>query len=360
MAMMAGVSAKKGSPTEEDNQFLECLEYEQKSECKPTFSSVIKDVEVVEGSAARFDCKIEGYPDPEVVWYKDDQPIKETRHSRSTTTRRETAAWSFQRCQGTTTPSTRDSLVVYVVCSQRSLHRPMYVFVAAVLVNSAVGSSAVYPKLLWDLLQGRRVILITRSACFVQAVVLSSVGSSSFLLLSTMAFDRYLSICHPLRYTVLMSPAVVTALLLLCWLVPPLPIVGAGLIANSLEPCRDRVTRLYCAMYTYVNLSCSEGHMLSNVFNFLINSMLFILPTAFVLFSYGRILVLCLHRSRTFASKALNTCLPHVIVLLNYFVCNTLEMMNRTVPAGEHTRETLTSTVLTVVVTTVSNPSCTG
>ncbi|KAM7380985.1 hypothetical protein PAMP_004248 [Pampus punctatissimus] len=80
MASMAGVSAKKGSPTEEDNQFLECLEYEQKTECKPSFSSVIKDVEVVEGSAARFDCKIEGYPDPEVVWYKDDQPIKETRH----------------------------------------------------------------------------------------------------------------------------------------------------------------------------------------------------------------------------------------------------------------------------------------
>lgn len=44
----------------EDNQFLECLEYEQKTECKPTFSAVIKDVEVVEGSAARFDCKIEG------------------------------------------------------------------------------------------------------------------------------------------------------------------------------------------------------------------------------------------------------------------------------------------------------------
>uniref|UniRef100_A0A4W5KJW9 Myosin light chain kinase, smooth muscle n=1 Tax=Hucho hucho TaxID=62062 RepID=A0A4W5KJW9_9TELE len=80
MAMLAGVSAKKGSPTEEDNQFLEFLESEEKSQVKPTFSSMIKDVEVVEGSAARFDCKIEGYPDPEVVWYKDEQPIKETRH----------------------------------------------------------------------------------------------------------------------------------------------------------------------------------------------------------------------------------------------------------------------------------------
>uniref|UniRef100_A0A8C8DNP4 Myosin light chain kinase, smooth muscle n=1 Tax=Oryzias sinensis TaxID=183150 RepID=A0A8C8DNP4_9TELE len=63
MAMMAGVSAKKGSPTEEDNQFLECLEYEQRAECKPSFSKVIRDVEVVEGSAARFDCKIEGTED---------------------------------------------------------------------------------------------------------------------------------------------------------------------------------------------------------------------------------------------------------------------------------------------------------
>uniref|UniRef100_A0A673ANV7 Myosin light chain kinase, smooth muscle n=1 Tax=Sphaeramia orbicularis TaxID=375764 RepID=A0A673ANV7_9TELE len=82
MAMMAGVSAKKGSPTEGLTTLftLSTCFLSVRAESKPTFSSVIQDVEVVEGSAARFDCKIEGYPDPEVVWYKDDQPIKETRH----------------------------------------------------------------------------------------------------------------------------------------------------------------------------------------------------------------------------------------------------------------------------------------
>uniref|UniRef100_A0A8C1TN59 Myosin light chain kinase, smooth muscle n=1 Tax=Cyprinus carpio TaxID=7962 RepID=A0A8C1TN59_CYPCA len=84
MALMAGVHAKKGSPTEGAQRFSEDKEFaaelEEKTLMKPTFSSVIKDIEVVEGSAARFDCKIEGYPDPEVVWFKDDQPIKETRH----------------------------------------------------------------------------------------------------------------------------------------------------------------------------------------------------------------------------------------------------------------------------------------
>ncbi|KTG04879.1 hypothetical protein cypCar_00003082 [Cyprinus carpio] len=82
MGMLGGIGPKKSSPSDEEPPapFLESVEDENRTPVAPSFSSVIQDVEVVEGSAARFDCKIEGYPDPEVVWYKDDQPIKETRH----------------------------------------------------------------------------------------------------------------------------------------------------------------------------------------------------------------------------------------------------------------------------------------
>ncbi|XP_035300483.1 myosin light chain kinase, smooth muscle isoform X4 [Cricetulus griseus] len=94
MAMISGLSGRKsstGSPTspinaeklesEEDvsQAFLEAVA-EEKPHAKPYFSKTIRDLEVVEGSAARFDCKIEGYPDPEVVWFKDDQSIRESRH----------------------------------------------------------------------------------------------------------------------------------------------------------------------------------------------------------------------------------------------------------------------------------------
>uniref|UniRef100_A0A452VMQ9 Myosin light chain kinase, smooth muscle n=1 Tax=Ursus maritimus TaxID=29073 RepID=A0A452VMQ9_URSMA len=78
MAMISGLSGRKsstGSPT----TFLEAVA-EEKPHVKPYFSKTIRDLEVVEGSAARFDCKIEGYPDPEVVWFKDDQSIRESRH----------------------------------------------------------------------------------------------------------------------------------------------------------------------------------------------------------------------------------------------------------------------------------------
>ncbi|XP_032652926.1 myosin light chain kinase, smooth muscle isoform X2 [Chelonoidis abingdonii] len=94
MAMISGLSGRKSStssptsPTNSDKvdlnddaarAFLEAV-VEEKPHVKPYFTKTILDIEVVEGSAARFDCKIEGYPDPEVIWYKDDQSIKESRH----------------------------------------------------------------------------------------------------------------------------------------------------------------------------------------------------------------------------------------------------------------------------------------
>ncbi|PKK28803.1 myosin light chain kinase, transcript variant X1 [Columba livia] len=90
MAMISGMSGRKASgssPTspinadkvENEDAFLEEVA-EEKPHVKPYFTKTILDLEVVEGSAARFDCKIEGYPDPEVMWYKDDQPVKESRH----------------------------------------------------------------------------------------------------------------------------------------------------------------------------------------------------------------------------------------------------------------------------------------
>ncbi|XP_066477490.1 myosin light chain kinase, smooth muscle [Tiliqua scincoides] len=94
MAMISGLSGRKSSsssPTspvnaektevedEAASTLLESVD-EERSHVKPYFTKTIQDIEVVEGSAARFDCKIEGYPDPEVIWYKDDQSIKESRH----------------------------------------------------------------------------------------------------------------------------------------------------------------------------------------------------------------------------------------------------------------------------------------
>ena len=79
-----------------------------------------------------------------------------------------------------------DLVVLYVICSQSSLHhQPMFIFIAALLLNSLVGSSTILPKLLVDLLSASDPT-ISLSMCILQAFVIYFIGASGFTLLSLM------------------------------------------------------------------------------------------------------------------------------------------------------------------------------
>ncbi|KAG7214956.1 hypothetical protein INR49_004925 [Caranx melampygus] len=228
-----------------------------------------------------------------------------------------------------------DAVVVYVICSQKNLHRPMFVLIAALLLNSAAGSAAIYPKLLLDLASGRRSTEVSQVACVCQAFVVYFLGGSSFLLLATMALDRYLSICHPLRYAALLTPAAVAALLLTCWLLPAGVVGVAALLVARIPLCRFRLSRLYCNIYSFISLSCGgRAALLPNVYGIVAAAAIVVVPGAFVLFSYGSVLAVCLRRSRAFSSKALNTCLPHLLVFINYSVSFAVEMVLQRLEPG--------------------------
>lgn len=252
-----------------------------------------------------------------------------------------------------------DCLVVCVICSQRTLRRPMFAFVAAVLLNGLAGSTAVYPRILFDLLAGGGLVHMSWSACMCQAVAVGALGGSSFMLLSAMAFDRYLSICRPLRYAALVSPAAVAALLLLCWLLPAALVGGAALLASRLPLCRTRLHRIYCDMYSIVGLTCGgRAVRLSEVYGLLCAAATVFLPVAFVLFSYGRILRICLRSSRSFSIRALHTCLPHLLVFINYSISTAFELLHRRLHRGSGSQPaaSIVASVLMVVVPTVLNP----
>ncbi|XP_060944979.1 olfactory receptor 6S1-like [Limanda limanda] len=253
-----------------------------------------------------------------------------------------------------------DVLVIYVIASQRSLHRPMFVLVAAVLLNSLCGGAAVYPRLLADLASGLRHVTVPRPVCVTQAYVVSSLGSSSFMLLAAMSLDRYVSICRPLRAAALMSPAALAALLLLCFLLPAALVGGAALQAASLPLCRTRLRRLYCDVYSLVTLSCgggaAPGALPLQVYGLLCSAATMLAPVLFVLVTYGRILVICARDSRTNSSKALRTCVPHLLVLVNYSVTAGVELLQRRLQAGGAPAASVLSSLLVFIVPTVCNP----
>ncbi|KAK7881049.1 hypothetical protein WMY93_032355 [Mugilogobius chulae] len=250
-----------------------------------------------------------------------------------------------------------DSLVLFVIVSRPVLHKPMFIFIAAVLSNSLVASSAVYPKLLSDLGlspgagpgAGPGPVRVSVAGCLTQAFFIHSLGSSSFMLLGVMALDRFLSVTAPLRYAAVMSPGRVLALLLFCWLCP-LQFIGAVIaLAARLPLCGDAVHRIYCDTYTVIGLSC-PGAMARVTTTYGLLMLLLVL-----------ILWVCLFRSRSFSRKALQTCGPHIAVFLNYLISTAFDLLHRRVTSGAKPGPTLQSlgtaaSFLTVMIPTVFNP----
>ncbi|KAI9534616.1 hypothetical protein NQZ68_012849 [Dissostichus eleginoides] len=251
-----------------------------------------------------------------------------------------------------------DSLVIYIICSQRALHRPMFAFVASFLLNSLTLSTLIYPKLLSDLLlSGAGLVQVSRTLCLCQGFFVTSLGGSSFMLLSAMAFDRYLSICHPMHYAVLVTPAKVVLMLLLCWMLPAILGGVTTLLVSRLTLCRAQLNRAYCDIYSFVSLSCGGAEaQLSGLYSLLFTAIIVFLPAAFMLFSYARILFICLRRSRSFSNKALQTCLPHLLVFFNYTINVYLDLMLRRLQSNRESHSTFITSILMMLVPTVLNP----
>ncbi|XP_033474174.1 olfactory receptor 6N2-like [Epinephelus lanceolatus] len=206
-----------------------------------------------------------------------------------------------------------NSTIVYLIWVHKNLHEPMYIFIAALLLNSVLFSTAVYPKLLIDFLSEKQII--SYSACLFQFHVFYSLGGSEFLLLAVMAYDRYVSICRPLKYPTIMTKTTVSIFLVLAWVLPACQMaVPAGLSANE-KLCTFTLKGVFCNNTVY-KLQCviSKARFVRDMI-ILVNVAL--VPVLFILFTYTRIFLITYQNGREVRKKAAQTCLPHLIVLVN-------------------------------------------
>uniref|UniRef100_H2LWW8 Olfactory receptor n=1 Tax=Oryzias latipes TaxID=8090 RepID=H2LWW8_ORYLA len=215
--------------------------------------------------------------------------------------------------------------IIFIIVVQKSLHEPMYIFIAALLTNSVMFSMAVYPKLLVDILSKRQII--TYYACFFQHGVYYSLGASEFLLLTAMSFDRYVSICKPLQYQSLMSKRRVTVMLMLSWLWPlfQLTVAISGKVIINQRPCSFSLEGIFCdsALQKLLCIKLEELAVLDMIILFNIT----VLPSLFILFTYIRILKISYRSSKEVRSKAAQTCLPHMLVLVNFSCLGSFEII---------------------------------
>ncbi|XP_033934100.1 olfactory receptor 2A7-like [Pseudochaenichthys georgianus] len=207
-----------------------------------------------------------------------------------------------------------NSTIVCIIALHRNLHEPMYVFIAALLINSVLSSTNIYPKLLIDFLSEKQII--SYQACLFQTVIYMTFTFSEFLLLAAMAHDRYVSICKPLQYSTIMRKRTVNVCLVLSWLLPTCETaVGIVFFANS-KLCSFTFRGIFCNNSIY-NLQCVSSSALS-VYGVFMLVNLSLLPLIFILFTYTRILIISYQHGREYRRKAAQTCLPHLLVLISF------------------------------------------
>uniref|UniRef100_A0A7N6B9G6 Olfactory receptor n=1 Tax=Anabas testudineus TaxID=64144 RepID=A0A7N6B9G6_ANATE len=207
-----------------------------------------------------------------------------------------------------------NSTIVCLIVIHRNLHEPMYVFIAALLVNSLLFSTALYPKILTDVLSEKQII--SYSACLFQFHIFYSLGGSEFLLLTAMSYDRYVSICKPLQYATIMRKSNISLMLLLAWILPSCQFAVSIVFTLKLIFCNNTIYKLFCVASR--EISVYGVFILLNVVGF---------PVFFIVFTYIRILIICYHSSGDVRKKAAQTCLPHLLVLTNYFCLFTFEVI---------------------------------
>ncbi|XP_028447263.1 olfactory receptor 6N2-like [Perca flavescens] len=207
-----------------------------------------------------------------------------------------------------------NSTIVYLIWVHQNLHEPMYIFIAALLINSVLFSTAVYPKLLIDFLSEKQTI--SYSACLFQFHLFYSLGGSEFLLLAAMSYDRYVSICKPLQYHTIMRKTTVSIFLGLAWIVPASQIaVPAGLSAKE-KLCSFILKGIFCNNTVYKLQCVISGARVVRDMIILLNVAL--VPVLFILFTYTRIFIITYRSSQEVRKKAAQTCLPHLIILINF------------------------------------------
>ncbi|XP_063060712.1 olfactory receptor 52E4-like [Engraulis encrasicolus] len=210
--------------------------------------------------------------------------------------------------------------VMLLICHDRSLHKPMYIFLFCLILSGLIGSTSFWPNVMSILLTNRP--LISLEGCFFQVFLMSTYGGCHFSVLTVMAYDRFVSIFQPLQYHAVMTPLKVKQLLLVANLIPMAVILTQIYLTSQLPLCRYNVNKLFCDNLVVVGLSCAESHTIqrqvNNLYGIFNITFLLGLPILLVLLSYAKIIALSMKISLKARKKVFQTCSPHIITFLNF------------------------------------------
>ncbi|XP_021010901.1 olfactory receptor 142 [Mus caroli] len=243
-----------------------------------------------------------------------------------------------------------NGLIFVTVSISKTLHSPMYFFLSSLSLVEICYSSTVAPKFITDLLA--EVKTISLKGCLTQIFFFHFFGVVEIILLVVMAYDRYVAICKPLHYMIIMSRQVCHMLVAGSWLGGLIHSIIQIIITIPLPFCGPNVIDHYfCDLHPLLKLACTDTFM--EKFIVMANSGLFSIISLFILVSsYAVILISLRKHSAEGRRKALSTCASHITVVILYFGPGAFIYMR---PSSAFTEDKLVSVFYTVI-TPMLNP----
>lgn len=209
------------------------------------------------------------------------------------------------------------TLVILTLLDSR-LHTPMYFFLGNLSFLDIWYTSSFIPSMLIHFLSKKKTISFTR--CVVQMSVSYSMGSTECVLLAVMAYDRFVAICNPLRYPIIMRKALCIQMAALAWGLGFFNSLTETILAIQLPFCgKNVINHFVCEILAFVKLACTDISL--NEITIMLGNVIFLFtPLLLICISYIFILSTVLRiNSAEGRKKAFSTCSAHIIVVTVFY-----------------------------------------
>ncbi|XP_043769839.1 olfactory receptor 7A17-like [Cervus elaphus] len=244
-------------------------------------------------------------------------------------------------------------LIILAISSDHHLHTPMYFFLSNLSFVDICFTSTTIPKMLWNIQTQRKGI--TYEGCITQMYFHILFAGLDDILLTVMAYDRYVAICHPLHYTVIMSPRLCGLLVLVSWVLFAFYSLLLSLMVLRLSFCPEmQIPHFFCELSQVVQLASSDN-FLNNIVMYFAAVLVGGGPFAGILYSYSKIVsCICKITSSQGKYKAFSTCVSHLVVVFLFYFTALGVYLSSGDTHSSHSRTI--SSVMYTVVTPLLNP----
>ncbi|XP_014323264.1 olfactory receptor 7D4-like [Myotis lucifugus] len=209
-------------------------------------------------------------------------------------------------------------LIIVTISSDSHLHTPMYFFLTNLSFVDICFTSTTVPKMLVNVqAQSKNISYIE---CLIQVYFFIIFGGMDNFLLTVMAYDRYVAICHPLYYMVIMNPRFCGILVLISWFIMFWVSLLHTLLMRQLTFCvGTEIPHFFCELAEMLKVACSDT-LINNIVLYVVTALLGVLPLTGILFSYSRIVSSVMRISSAGGKyKAFSTCGSHLSVVSLFY-----------------------------------------